>query len=73
LYAWSGPGEQPQLLPDAVPADINPEAFFTPEERDELLVLSDDGTRAVDGLPCKELDDPAQKRFRGVWLRSIEP
>jgi hypothetical protein len=73
LYAWSGPGAHPQLLPDALPRDINPEAFFTPEERDELLVLSDDGTRAVDGLPCKELDDDRQKRFRGVWLQSIDP
>jgi hypothetical protein len=47
---------------------FGPEAFFTPESRDEILVLSDDGTRSVGGKACKKLKDSAQKSFRGVWL-----
>lgn len=69
LYAWTGPGSRPSELSGAVPPDLNPEAFFTPEERDRIMLLSDDGTRMVDGTPCKKLDDPRRKSFRGVWLR----
>jgi hypothetical protein len=46
----------------------NPEGFFTPEERDEIMILSDDGTVMVDGAPCKLGTDPARKSFRGLWL-----
>jgi hypothetical protein len=45
------------------------EGFFTPDARDEILVLSDDGTRLVNGRPCKKLKQPAEKSFRGVWVR----
>lgn len=47
---------------------LNPEAFFSPEQRDELLVLSDDGTQIIDGKRCKKLRDERLKRFRGMWL-----
>jgi hypothetical protein len=67
LYGWSGPGER--AVASAIDlAGYNPEAFFTPEERDEILIVSDDGSRPIDGVPCKELADPARKQFRGVWL-----
>ena len=46
----------------------NPEGFFTPEERQEILILSDDGSKLIAGEPCKELEDPAKKGFRGLWL-----
>jgi hypothetical protein len=70
LYRWDGGG-------NAAPIDVsapgfealNPEALFTPEERPEVLVLSDDGTRIIGGRPCKKLKDPKQKRFRGMWVR----
>jgi hypothetical protein len=45
------------------------EALFTPESRDEILVLSDDGTRLVNGRACKKLKRAAEKSFRGVWVR----
>jgi hypothetical protein len=67
LYTWDGGT-------DAVPVatvDLgayNPEGFFTPEDRDEILVVSDDGERLIDGAPCKKLKDPARRQFRGVWL-----
>jgi hypothetical protein len=48
---------------------LNPEAFFSPEQRDELLVLSDDGTQRYDGKRCKKLEDERVKRFRGIWVK----
>jgi hypothetical protein len=67
LFEWAGPGSAPRER--AALPDLNPEAFFTPEDRDEVMLLSDDGTRIIDGQRCKDLDAPARKRFRGVWLR----
>ncbi len=66
LYAWDGEGE-----PTALPLDLagyNPEGTFTPEDRDEVMFLSDDGDRIIDGKACKKLKDPAQRRFRGLWI-----
>jgi hypothetical protein len=67
LYTWDGRG-----APERVELDLsrhNPEGFFSPEDRDEIMLLSDDGSRLVDGVECKELTDPAQRRFRGLWVR----
>jgi hypothetical protein len=67
LYAWDG-----ESAPAPLPIDLNgfnAEAFFTPEERDDILLLSDDGSRLVDGVECKKLKASAQKTFRGRWLR----
>ncbi len=67
LYTWDG--KSTQALPVEVDlTDYNPEAFFTPEEREEVMVISDDGTVDHGGTPCKYLRADAQKRFRGVWL-----
>ncbi len=52
---------------------FGPEGFFSSEGRDELLILSDDGTRIIDGVPCKQLVDPRRKRFPGLWLRLPSP
>jgi len=67
LYRWHGTGA-PTLLESARLSGFGPEGFFSHHERSEVLVLSDDGTRLVDGVLCKRLDGPDQKRFRGVWL-----
>jgi hypothetical protein len=68
LFWWDGTSASAQ--PATVDLqDFNVEALVTPEERDEILLLSDDGTRAVDGVPCKELKDAKAKRFRGLWFR----
>jgi hypothetical protein len=48
------------------------EAIFADDSRDEVLVLSDDGTREVAGKPCKKLKDSRKKSFRGVWVRVPE-
>jgi hypothetical protein len=68
LYEWAGPGAAPKRSDQSLPSDFNPEAFFTPEERDEFMVLSDDGSRSVDGERCKDLDDDDRKSFRGTWM-----
>jgi hypothetical protein len=68
LYAWNGRNRAERLgaLPDRT---FNPEGFFTPEERNSILLLSDDGGVVTDGKECKRLEDPGMKRFRGAWLR----
>lgn len=48
---------------------FGPEGFFTPEARDELLVLSDDGTRMIGGKQCKKLKSDSLKSFRGLWIK----
>jgi hypothetical protein len=68
LYTWAGGDAAPRPV-DADFSSMNPEAFVSAPELEEILVLSDDGTALVDGVPCKRLKDAARKRFRGVWLR----
>jgi hypothetical protein len=67
LYTWDGAGAPVHVALDL--RRYNPEGFFTPEDRDEILLLSDDGTVLVDGRPCKRLRDHARRSFRGVWVR----
>jgi hypothetical protein len=68
LYTWKG--GKAEVRPQRVEfRAFNPEAFFTPDARDEILLISDDGEVAIDGTPCKKLKDPARKRFRGAWVK----
>jgi len=67
LFTWDGRGPAAEVVGLDLEG-LNPEGFFSPEERDEILLLSDDGTREIDGRECKRLDDPARKRFRGRWI-----
>jgi hypothetical protein len=72
LFTWRG-GEDAPIAVEAVDLSaFNPEAFVSPEEEEEILVLSDDGSVPLEGVECKRLKDPALKRFRGVWLRLPE-
>ncbi len=68
MFTWSGESDEPVEVEFDF-SGFNPEAFVSHEESDEILVLSDDGSRLHDGVECKRLKDPAQKRFRGVWVR----
>lgn len=67
LYKWDG-DKQLQHIAAAQFEGYNPEGFFTPEERSDIMVLSDDGARTINGERCKDLKDSDEKRFRGVWL-----
>ncbi len=67
LWVWNG--RDAPARADLDLSGYNPEGFFTPEDRDEILLLSDDGSVAVGGVECKALKDPARRAFRGVWVR----
>jgi hypothetical protein len=72
LFTWRGGDDVPVAVEGVDFTGLNPEAFVTPEDSEDILVLSDDGTVVVDGVECKRQKDPARKRFRGVWLRLPE-
>lgn len=67
LFSWDGSSTQAEPLAIDL-SDLNPEGFFTPEERDTIMVLSDDGSRPNQTQRCKDQKDPTQKHFRGRWL-----
>jgi hypothetical protein len=67
LFSWDGSAEHAVPLPNDF-THFNPEGFFTPEDRDQFMVLSDDGTEASGGDKCKDREDPSDRRFRGRWV-----
>jgi hypothetical protein len=68
LYEWDGSAADPRRLSRPKLRGLNPEALVFYPDREEFLVLNDDGTRLVDGRPCKTVKDPARRSFRSVWL-----
>jgi hypothetical protein len=67
LFTWDG--KAPPVPAKSMDfREFNPEGFFTPDDREQFMVLSDDGSVQVDGVECKQLKDPAAKTFRGAWL-----
>lgn len=69
LFTWDGGAGEPRAVEGADFTGLNPEAFVTFEDKEEILVLSDDGSTLIDGVECKRLPEAEKKRFRGVWLR----
>jgi hypothetical protein len=74
IYRWAGPGTEPWRLWEADQPDFNAEAavFFPGSDGAEFHLLSDDGSRKVGGVACKELKDPRQRGFRSVRV-SVGP
>jgi hypothetical protein len=72
LFSWPG-GDAPATLAAGDLSAINPEGFFSPEERAEIMLISDDGTVVSGGVPCKKQQDPARQRFRGLWVQPRLP
>lgn len=73
LYRWSGKDEAPVKIDVTPVADFNPEALFVDAAASgtsplKLALLSDDGDVVIGGVPCKELTDPAKKRFKLATL-----
>ena len=71
LYHWSG---DPAQVPKHVKLDfakLNPEALFIYPGggKNRIHILSDDGTRKIDGKDCKTLAVPSLRRFRTAVLR----
>jgi len=68
LFRFDG-AAQATLVPRLDFRGYGPEGMFTPEGRDEVLLLSDDGTRIIGVKACKKLKDTSQKSFRGIWVK----
>ena len=69
VYLWKGGKDEPELMPGIDLHKINPEAVVVyPGEPRSFQLLSDDGTRLIDGTICKRLTDPMQRQFRSVWV-----
>jgi hypothetical protein len=68
IYGWAGPGHAPEFIPEMSFTNFNPEALVFNEELNRVLVLSDDGSKKVGGVESKRLPDPAQRRFRAMWM-----
>jgi hypothetical protein len=85
LYRWSGrKNELPQVV-RSIDSDFTPEAVVPFKNSDKLLLLSDDGSMAVDVSGVSEcakgrlrkdgkclnkyLTDPNKKYFRAIWLQ----
>jgi hypothetical protein len=66
LFEWDGKGK-PRIVAGVTLAGLNPEGvtFHGRDGKGEYFILSDDGTRTIDGMDCKDLKDPAMKQFRG--------
>ena len=69
LFRWDGESARPEKLFTWPENKWNAEAVFVaPEKGSDLLVLSDDGSRKMNGVECKELPEQL-RQFRGVVVR----
>jgi hypothetical protein len=70
LFEWDGKAA-PRRIDGVALTGLNPEgiAFHQSDGADEYFILSDDGGEKVEGMDCKDLKDPALKRFRGRVLK----
>lgn len=69
LYFWAGDTATPRLISDIRFTRNNPEGICYLDFGDgsDLLVLSDDGARKIDGTECKKLPE-TQRQFRAYRL-----
>jgi Protein of unknown function (DUF3616) len=72
LYRWDGAGP-PSWVQSVRFARLNPEALaqVSAGPRSGLLVLSDDGERAMGARMCKDVEVESEKQFRGTWLDKV--
>ncbi len=69
LYWWSGNASRPEHIKGLKFGDLHPEAIVLYPDKGlrEFQLLSDDGTRLINGKVNKDLPVP-QRQFRGVWV-----
>ena len=69
LFFWPGGSTQPEPAPRRLPLGINPEAICFQDRTDkgDFLLLSDDGTRKINGTDCKLLPE-SERRFRAFRI-----
>ena len=70
LYLWSGKADEgkPKKLTFDRPEAFAAETIIVYEGRQEVLLLSDDGTLDVDGKACKHAA-PNKRGFKSIWFR----
>jgi Protein of unknown function (DUF3616) len=69
LFRWAGPSHCAEILTGADIQDLNVEGLITyPGNATQFQILSDDGSRLVEGEVCKDLAQPEQRRFRSAWI-----
>jgi len=73
LYHWKGPGTPLEPLAVKHLQDYQPEAIIIYPQTGlrEVQILSDDGTRLIDGVPGKLVPDRRLQGFRSFWV--VEP
>ena len=71
LFVWDGESEEVSKVKNIDFADFNPEAIaiFPDDEGGQILLLSDDGVRDVEGRRCKDIVDREQRFFRSMLYR----
>ncbi len=73
LFQWAGGNAEPEPIQHVELEDFNAEAVIVyPDHRWPFQILSDDGILEIDGICCKKLTDPTQRRFRSVWITPSE-
>ncbi len=70
LYFWQGPGHNPERLKIDGLNEFHSEGLviYPQHGLDYFQVISDDGTREIDGCPCKKLTDHTKQAFRSFWV-----
>lgn len=70
FYHWHGPGTRPEALSVKHLGKYQPEgiAIYPDKGLREVQILSDDGTRLIDGLPGKTLPEVRRRVFRSFWV-----
>jgi len=70
VFLWDGVSTTSRQIARLRGHNFNPEAFvlFNSPDTPKALLLSDDGTRRIDGCPCKELKDEGSRQFRAAWV-----
>jgi hypothetical protein len=73
LFRWNGTSTPPTRIKVPDLKRFQPEAVIAYPGVADLQILSDDGSRSIDDARCKDLPDPAQRRFRSFWVRTDAP
>jgi len=72
LYFWKGGAASPKKVEGVHLKSFNPETVVVyPRDPKAFQLLSDDGTMLLNGIDCKKLADPRQRRFRSVWVSKV--
>ena len=74
FYQWSGKTSEAPILINKIDfRGLHPEALVIyPQKKTKIQILSDDGSKSINGQNCKDLAKTQDKSFRSIWI-NIEP